>query len=317
MDSKQLYTLIIDNELSRLFVPRTKEELTEIKHQLTYEGLQTTIITWNRIIVDGIDTYKICHDTGIPFRYNKQDFFSKNEVISEICLRELKSPHLTVSRKKYLIGKLGIAQHALVKEGYHFTAGEPTEEEKSAKHRFVLYRWRTQLLLKDIKISQDTVYTYTTYAASIDQIYNKAPSIAAELLNRTMTLSMTNIAKLSELTPLQINTIWKNLNHKLRDTVLLEEIKKQTEVINENKKKRGRKKHEVEIKRMPQYDPDAEFSSLALTLPMWSHSLTRLKTIGKFSEASHEILKKLDHELYQLKTNIDNLHTTIEEELNE
>jgi len=68
---------------------------------------------------------------------------------------------------------------------------------------------------------------------------------------------------------------------------------------------------------MPQYDPDAEFSSLALTLPMWSHSLTRLKTIGKFSEASTEILKKLDHELYQLKTNIENLHTTIEEELNE
>jgi len=317
MDSKQLYTLIIDNELSRLFVPKTEDELTELKHQLTYEGLQTTIITWNKIIVDGIDTYKIYHDTGIPFRYNVRDFFSKNEVISEICLRELKSPHLTGSRKKYLIGKLGLAQHALIKEGYHFTAGEPTEEEKSVKHRFVLYRWRTRLLLKDIKISPDTIYTYTTYAASIDQIYSKAPSIAAELLNTPMTVSMPNVAKLSELTPLQMNAVWKNLNNNIRDTTLLDEIKRQTEVKIEAKKKRGRKKHEVEIKRMPQYDSDAEFSSLALTLPMWSHSLTRLKTIGKFSEASHEMLKKLDHELYQLKTNIENLHTTIEEELNE
>jgi len=317
MDSKQLYTLIIDKEFSRLFVPRTEDELTEIKHQLTYEGLQTTIITWNKIIVDGIDTYRICHDTGIPFRYNEQDFFSRNEAISDICLRELKSTHLTPARRKYLIGKLGLAQHALEKEGYHFTAGEPTEEEKSIKHRFVLYRWRTRLLLKDIKISADTIYTYTTYAASIDKIYAKAPSIASELLNKPMTVSMPNVARLSELTPLQINTIWKTLNNNIRDTALLNEIKKLTEVKPEVKKKRGRKKHEVEIKRMPQYDPDAEFSSLALTLPMWSHSLTRLKTIGKFSEASTEILKKLDHELYQLKTNIENLHTTIEEELNE
>jgi len=317
MDSKQLYTLIIDKEFSRLFVPRTEDELTEIKHQLTYEGLQTTIISWNKIIVDGIDTYRICHDTGIPFRYNEQDFFSRNEAISDICLRELKSTHLTPARRKYLIGKLGLAQHALEKEGYHFTAGEPTEEEKSIKHRFVLYRWRTRLLLKDIKISADTIYTYTTYAASIDKIYAKAPSIASELLNKPMTVSMPNVARLSELTPLQINTIWKTLNNNIRDTALLNEIKKLTEVKPEVKKKRGRKKHEVEIKRMPQYDPDAEFSSLALTLPMWSHSLTRLKTIGKFSEASTEILKKLDHELYQLKTNIENLHTTIEEELNE
>ena len=268
MDSKQLYTLIIDKEFSRLFVPRTEDELTEIKHQLTYEGLQTTIISWNKIIVDGIDTYRICHDTGIPFRYNEQDFFSRNEAISDICLRELKSTHLTPARRKYLIGKLGLAQHALEKEGYHFTAGEPTEEEKSIKHRFVLYRWRTRLLLKDIKISADTIYTYTTYAASIDKIYAKAPSIASELLNKPMTVSMPNVARLSELTPLQINTIWKTLNNNIRDTALLNEIKKLTEVKPEVKKKRGRKKHEVEIKRMPQYDPDAEFSSLALTLPM-------------------------------------------------
>ena len=68
---------------------------------------------------------------------------------------------------------------------------------------------------------------------------------------------------------------------------------------------------------MPQYDPDAEFSSLALTVPMWSHSITRLQNIGKFSEASTEILTKLNRELFQLKNNIEKLQNIIEEELNE
>lgn len=317
MENKQICTLIIDKELSPLFVPKTDKELEEIKHQLTYEGYQPTIVTWNKMIVDGIDTYKICHDTKIPFRYTKHDFFSRNEAISDICLRELKNPNITIPRKKYCIGKLGLAQHALIKENYPFTGGEPTEEEKNSKHRFVLYRWRSQFLLKDIKISMDTIYSYTLYASAIDTIYAKASPIAMEILNRPSSLSLPNLIKLSEFSPLIINTIWKNLHNNIRDTKLHNEIAQQTELNSTVKKKRGPKRLEMEIKRMPQYDPDAEFSSLALTVPMWSHSITRLQNIGKFSEASTEILTKLNRELSQLKENIEKLQNKIEEELNE
>ena len=40
MENKQICTLIIDKEISPLFVPKTDKELEEIKHQLTYEGFQ-------------------------------------------------------------------------------------------------------------------------------------------------------------------------------------------------------------------------------------------------------------------------------------
>ena len=317
MENKQIYTLVIDKELSPLFVPKTDDELTELKHQLTYEGLQPIIITWNKMIVDGIDTYRICHDTGIPFRYTEHEFFSRNEVISDICIREIKNPNITASRRKYCIGKLGLAQHALGKEGYIFTAGEPTEEEKTSKHRFVLYRWRTKCLLKDIEISMDTIYSYTIYANAIDTIYAKSPTVALDILNKSTFISLPNLQKLSEFSPLVINNIWRNLHNNVRDKSLLREIKYRTETGQVPKLQRSYRKHEVEIKRMPQYDPDAEFSSLALTVPMWSHSITRLQTIGKFSEASSEILTKLDHELHLLKGKIENLQNTIEEELNE
>lgn len=315
METTQSASLMIDKEFSLIFVPRKESELKELKHQLTYEGLQPTISTWYRVIIDGIDIYKICAETGIPFRYEEKDFFSRNEVISDICLRELQNPNITLAHKKYCIGKLGNAQRTLIKEGYTFPLGEPPESMKNHS-RFVLYRWRTKALLPDTKVSMDTIYSYTTYANAVDSIYAKTPAIAMAIINETQFISLPNIVRLSELPATTINIIWNNLHNKIRDANLFREIKKQNEIDNAPKK-RGRKRLEVEIKKMPQYDPDAEFSSLALTVPMWNHSLTRLFSIGNFSEASTSILKKLDRELNQLKDNIENLQNTIEGELDD
>ena len=163
----------------------------------------------------------------------------------------------------------------------------------------------------------DTIYSYTTYAAAIDIIYAKVPKVALDLLNMKISISLPNVIRLSELSPMLIEIIWKNLNNKIHDSNLLREIRTQIDINNTSPKKRGPKKHEVEIKRMPQYDPDAEFSSLALTVPMWNHSLARLLSIGKFTEASDEILIKLNLELGHLRDNIENLQNTIEEELDD
>lgn len=320
MEKKQICNLIIDKDLVPLFVPKTNAELSEIKRQLVYDGLQSTIVTWKKVIVNGIDTYRICHEIGIPFRYESHEYFSKNEVITTISLQELRNPNITPVHRKYCIGKLGLAQHALIKEGYPFTYAEPTEEEKNSKHRFVLYRWRSKYLLEsngETKVSMDTIYSYTTYAAAIDIIYAKVPKVALDLLNMKISISLPNVIRLSELSPMLIEIIWKNLNNKIHDSNLLREIRTQIDINNTSPKKRGPKKHEVEIKRMPQYDPDAEFSSLALTVPMWNHSLARLLSIGKFTEASDEILIKLNLELGHLRDNIENLQNTIEEELDD
>ena len=50
MEKKQICNLIIDKDLVPLFVPKTNAELSEIKRQLVYDGLQSTIVTWKKVI---------------------------------------------------------------------------------------------------------------------------------------------------------------------------------------------------------------------------------------------------------------------------
>ena len=56
------------------------------------------------------------------------------------------------------------------------------------------------------------------------------------------------------------------------------------------------------IKDMPEYDPDAEILSLALTIPSWVSSINRVLSSAKFSEISDSVRRKLTTALEELAT---------------
>ena len=70
---------------------------------------------------------------------------------------------------------------------------------------------------------------------------------------------------------------------------------------------------EPEIKQMPEYDPDAELSSLNLTIPMWIRSMKRSVSIINFKEASTNAQKKLSDTLTDLKDAADELEEKLKE----
>lgn len=71
------------------------------------------------------------------------------------------------------------------------------------------------------------------------------------------------------------------------------------------------------IKQMPAYDPDAEISSLTLTIPTWISSMNRTKSIAKFSEVTTNGLCKLEQQLNALSDTIKEFKKIIEEEYHE
>lgn len=54
------------------------------------------------------------------------------------------------------------------------------------------------------------------------------------------------------------------------------------------------------LKKKPVYDPDAEISSLALTMPSWSSSIIRVTESTDFKRISKDAKNKLLVELHNL-----------------
>ena len=83
------------------------------------------------------------------------------------------------------------------------------------------------------------------------------------------------------------------------------------------KKKRNIKNTSVNIKQRPQYDPDADFSSISFTISAWLSQLERLNNTASFSEASPSALWKLEQQLNQLKETCIKISHRIEDKYNE
>ena len=65
------------------------------------------------------------------------------------------------------------------------------------------------------------------------------------------------------------------------------------------------------IKDLPQYDPDSEAASLALTIPSWISSMNRISNAGDMSKFSKD---KLRNELDQLGDAISDMYDMLKEE---
>lgn len=66
------------------------------------------------------------------------------------------------------------------------------------------------------------------------------------------------------------------------------------------------------VKDMPEYDPDAEINSLALTIPSWVRSLNRTRSTAEFSHITDNGRYRLGEELLQLISTADKLRSALE-----
>lgn len=82
-------TLIIDSEFESLLAPLTQKEYEQLEENIRREGCLEPLTTWNGIIIDGHNRYKICHKHHIPFKSRPTAFTNRDEVIAWICATQL------------------------------------------------------------------------------------------------------------------------------------------------------------------------------------------------------------------------------------
>lgn len=132
---------------------------------------------------------------------------------------------------------------------------------------------------------------------------NEAPEFISKILTGKIKISQNNISKLAKQSPEIVNNVKNHLNGNNRDFVNYAKARK---VI-------PAKKEKTTVKDMPVYDPDAEISSLALTIPSWISSINRTLETADFDKTSDKARAKLQNELKQLEYKVNVMRLAIEE----
>lgn len=289
------YVFKIDPEFRRLVLPYNPEEYSVLEQEILQNGCQQPVIVWYGYIIQGFEQYEICKTHGIAFEIKNISFRVREEVISITCREQLSTRYLPENQYRYLIGK---RCNADIIVGAHNAAGTDQFKERASrelsrgKNLYESSTGRTkQRLAQEYQVNQSSITRYSIFAQAIDYIASLKPETADLILAGKMKISIEAVMA---------------CHGKTEDEVIkqLSMLRKRTRA-----KKTSIKKEEIveskTIKDMPDFDPDAEINSLALTVPSWISSIKRTHSTANFSLATIEGRSQLERELYQLQKAIE------------
>jgi hypothetical protein len=315
MTEQCIYKLKIDTVFKKLIPQLSAEELLHLEENIIRDGCHEPLFVWNSTILDGHKRYEICTKLQIPFVIQRIYFKNREEAIAWICANQLARPNITEETRKYLIGKRCGIEKIL---GAHnaVRANQYTKKELQAnilpELAFGSSASQTrERLSKEYIISPASILNYEKYTQALDLLSKVVPEVVPQILfsgikislENTIAFSQLSVPKIRELSQL-ISDNSREFTWKLRQILLKKQNSSEKDLF---------QIPACSIKKMPVYDPDAEISSLTLTIPSWISSINRVRSTADFSDVTDNACRKLEKELAQLKETINNMLAALKE----
>ena len=319
MNNFEIPKLKVDLEFRNLILPLGESERRELETSILAEGCREPICIWYTTIIDGYNRYEICTQNQIPFQTRKMFFKNREEVVIWICTKQLERRNISEMARRYLIGKqyemekiLG-AHNAAGTDQYKERKTQGTQSHIVTESQYEKSVCRTQDRIgREYRLSNATIGRYGAYTRAIDTLWRIIPELAPKLLSGQVKMTQDRVIALAALPPQEIRNRCGGLLIEQGELVPYSASRR----LVSDMEIKGEKSLIVPIatvKDMPAYDPDAEIQSLALTIPSWTRSIKRTHSITKFSEASFEAKKRLEQELFELRSVIDLMLNTLKE----
>ncbi len=323
MTEKGIYKLRIDSEFKSLISPLTRKEFVQLENNILTDGCRDPIVTWEDIIIDGHNRYRICTKHNIPFHVVKKSFENRDDVLAWICANQLGRRNISEETRKFLIGvqyeseKRSNERKNTEGKNQHTAERSASTEQREIHSSSAVYptgHMTAQKIGKENNVNWSTVYKYGRYANLIKRIGEKVPELPPLILSGKYRFSHRNLEELSELSEDQIRKIMKKLDDESTKST---PYKSSREAIRRSflQKTDGETGSQVpSVKDMPEFDPDAELNSVALTIPSWISSIERAYKKSNFALVSGKTKHEVQKAALELQSTIKKLLTAIMEE---
>lgn len=314
--------LMRDPEFERFVPPLTPGERKLLEESILREGCREAVIVWNNIILEGYDRYDICVRHGLSCPVKHLHMNSRDEAISWICIHQMGRRNITEETRRYLIGKRYEAEKRIGAQeanGRNQRAPNMVSPEMSEKaQRQQLKYGVAGRIGSEYCMNPMTIEKYGRYAQAVDRIAEVEPRVVPHILSGAVHIAQDNMIGLGKLSDRQIRAVASsipyNTDYRLSRNHIIDALRRDHA---QNFPQEPVEIPEVmvpSVKDMPAYDPDAEVSTLTLTIPSWRTSIDHVRTTADMKQASVSAKAYLRKELDSLRRTIDDLYTRIREE---
>ena len=177
--------LVIDPEFADKIPPLTEEEYRLLEENILADGkIISPLITWNGIIVDGHNRYRILQaHPEIPYETMEMEFSDRYAVIVWICRNQLGRRNLTDEQKKFLTGKRYEAEKKQNQwRGNQYVSSDEEESGLGEKRPSQNPERTSAIIAKEIGKGERYVRDAEIYANGVEAADEVAPGIKNEIL---------------------------------------------------------------------------------------------------------------------------------------
>ena len=311
MQGKAVHPLRIDRDFRDLVFPLREEGYMALEEALLEDGCRTPIAVWNGYILEAFHCYAICCRHAIPFYVTETEFTFREEAVRWICTRQLQRTDISDEMRRYLIGKLFLSERIIL-----FRSEEARVQYASRRGRRHIEPARmpsgrsvSAAIADKYSVSWNSVVKYGDYAGRIDAIRGKCENIGPLLLSGKSKISFNSLIALSRMPPEQIEKAIERMNPQCEEFV---RYKNSRRILLPFSGADGVQAPPT-VKDMPVYDPDADITSLSLTVPFWTSAIIRVREKTDMQSTSREARHKLIDVLSELRNNTNLLLTAAQE----
>lgn len=316
MNNYHYTELRIDEVFKSLIPPLSQDEYRQLEENLLSDGCREPLCIWNGTIIDGHNRYEICIRHHIPFTTQEIHLETRNAAISWICANQIGRRNITDETRKYLIGKRYESEKyvgSLNIEGKNqFSSSTEVRPEMWGEPPEGTTRCKTARRLgEEYHLSHSTIEKYGTYTRAIDTLTEKDRELVPRILSGQTKISYENVIELSKLPAQELRRMSKQLIRNDRDFVGYASTRRDIEHRHRKSKTTPMSTADVSVKDMPAFDPDAEISSLTLTIPSWISSINRTSAATDLALVTDRAKSKLACMLESLEKSADTLRSRI------
>ena len=307
------YNLKINPEFKRLVPPLTIAEQKALEDEISSTVRQRKIRVWYHTILVDYSYYEYCKLFQLPYDTVSIPYTCKEEVIAWICENQLERKGLPDAMWRYLIGKRSATEISLGAH-LHSTRRRRTSRRSAAvisRSKYDNSQTGTRERIgRQYGIAVTTVWKYEGYAQAIDHLVNLVPDFIDSYLAGKYRASLDRINALAKLSPTKLQDECRII---AEETQVQSSATWRKRLLPEPPKEVPEPVRTQTIKDMPEYDPDAEISSLALTIPSWISTINRVCDTTDISATTGTARVRLINALIQLKYAADILQMRTKE----
>lgn len=312
--------LRIDPEFRRLVAPIQEADRLKQEKWTTRRRHSLPIRVWENTILVDYEAYFYSQAKGLSIRTSQVFLKSYDDAVNWICRNQLKRTDIAEEMRKYLIGKLYLTERALGAKERAAARSAIRAGEEAPEYIYTTAMQEATATNKasrigaEYHIASETVKKYGRYTSCLDQLFAQAPAFIQKILQGKIYLSHESLMTIQAMNRAELISVTRYF---LDETERNPTFNKYRVKQEKERKEKARKKPVLpgSVKEMPDYDPDAVVTSLALTIPSWVGSIQRAEKNTDFAQISERARNSLMHELYALVYAIESILSQLEEDL--